>query len=128
MGSTILAQTALEDDSDKPSTVAIDLTTGQQRWLVATRVVKSGDSQELVVTSGNPVIVSCNSDADTCLFEAVDLQAGTIKGSSHVQAEPGSTDEVHVTVTPTSLEAVVGWDHVVGFDPTTAAVQWRWPS
>jgi outer membrane protein assembly factor BamB len=128
VGSTLIAQSALEDDSDKPATVGIDLTSGKQLWQIATRVVKSGDTQAVELTGSNPVIVSCNSDADTCLFEAVDPLTGTIKGSSLLPSEPGEVDEVQATVTAASLEVVVGWNHVVGFNPTTAAVEWRWPN
>ena len=80
------------------------------------------------LTATNPVIVSCNSTSDTCLFEAVDAATGTIKGSSTLAAEPGQVDEVNATATNTSLEVVVGWNHIVGLDPATAAVQWRWPN
>jgi outer membrane protein assembly factor BamB len=127
-GTTLVASSAPTFDPSKASTVAIDLATGQQRWQVASRVVKSGDTQTVLVTSVNPVIASCNSSADICLFEAVDLDTGTIKGSSTTSADPGSVDEITATVTPSSLEVVAGWSHIVGFDPTTAAIQWRWPS
>lgn len=127
VGSTLLVQSALQSDSDRPATVAYDLASGKQLWQVATRVTRSGDTQELALTATNPVIVSCNSDCDTCLFEAVDVANGTIKGSSPLPVEPGQADEVHATATNSSLEVVVGWNHMVGLDPATAAVQWRWP-
>ena len=41
---------------------------------------------------------------------------------------PGDTDEVHAVVGTSSLFVTSGWDHVVGIDPTDAAVDWKWPS
>ena len=127
-GSTLFVESALQSDSDRRATVAYDLGSGKQLWQVATRVTRSGDTQALALTATNPVIVSCNSTSDTCLFEAVDAATGTIKGSSTLPAEPGQVDEVNATATNTSLEVVVGWNHIVGLDPATAAVQWRWPN
>lgn len=128
VGSTLFVESALESDSDRPATSAYDLASGKQLWQVATRVSRSGDTQALDLSATGPVIVSCSSDADTCVFEAIDTATGTIKGSFRLPAEPGQVDEVHATATTTSLEVVVGWNHIVGLDPTTAAVQWRWPS
>jgi hypothetical protein len=73
------------------------------------------------------VVESCNASADTCTFEAVDPVLGTVRGASTVSASPGSTDEVSATATQGTLVAAVGWEHIVGFDPATAAVKWKWP-
>jgi hypothetical protein len=35
---------------------------------------------------------------------------------------------VSVTQSPSTLVAAVGWSHIAGIDPTTAAVKWKWPS
>jgi len=35
---------------------------------------------------------------------------------------------VHAVVGTSSLFVTSGWDHVVGIDPTDAAVDWKWPS
>jgi len=35
---------------------------------------------------------------------------------------------VHAVVGTSSLFVTAGSDHVVGIDPTDAAVDWKWPS
>jgi outer membrane protein assembly factor BamB len=128
IGSTLIVEVAPTYDSDKPSIVGVDISSGKQRWQLATRVVRSGDSQAVEITPAGPIVASCNSSADSCTFEAVDVQLGTIKSTSVVSASPGSVDQVTGTLTASSWVAAVGWEHVVGLDQKTAAIQWKWPN
>jgi hypothetical protein len=128
VGTTLVIQATPRFDPEKPAVEGVDLTTGAQKWRVASRVVASGDNQGEVVTAHAPIIVTCNSDSNTCKFEAIDPQVGTITGSSTVSADPAQQEEVHLVTGSTSLLVTAGWDHVVGIDPASAAVQWKWPS
>jgi outer membrane protein assembly factor BamB len=128
VGTTLVIKATPRFDPQKPATVGVDLATGVQRWQAASRVTVSGDNQGALVTSRSPIIVSCNSNANTCKFEAIDSQTGTVVGSSTVTADPAEQQEVHLVNTPDTLLVTAGWNHVVGVDPATAAIRWSWPS
>jgi outer membrane protein assembly factor BamB len=128
VGTTLVIQATPQYDPEKPTTVGVDLGTGAVKWRQASRVVTPSDNQGETVTAQAPMIVSCNRDASTCKFEAIDPQTGTVTGSSTVTADPAEQEQVQVVDTSTSLLVTAGWGHVVGIDPGTAAVQWKWPS
>jgi len=127
-GSTLVLTEAPKFDSNEASTAGVNAATGQQLWQIASRVKGDVTTQDVAVSPSGPVVISCNETADTCLFEAVNPTTGTIAGSVTVPADPADTEEVHAVVGTTSLFVTAGWDHVVGIDPTDAAVTWKWPS
>jgi outer membrane protein assembly factor BamB len=128
IGSTVVIDATPTYDSTKPTVVGLDVATGHQLWQIATRVVSSNVEQMTVVTNTVPIVVSCDDDIKSCTFEAVDPRTGTISRTSKAAADPALKDEVHPVLSPTTLLVTVGWDHVVGFDPSTAAAVWKWPS
>jgi outer membrane protein assembly factor BamB len=127
-GTTLVLQATPRYDPQKPVTVGVDLSTGTERWREASRVVTPNDSQTEKVTARGPIIVSCNTQANACKFEAIDAQTGTIAGSSTVAADPADQQNVHIVDGSASLLVSAGWEHVVGIDPATAATLWKWPS
>ncbi len=128
VGSTLVVTEAPNYDSNQAATAGVDAATGAQLWVIASRLKGDVTSQDVAVAPAGPVVISCNETANTCLFEAVNPTTGTIAGSVTVPADPADTEEVHAVVGTTSLFVTAGWDHVVGIDPTDAAVTWRWPS
>jgi len=127
-GSTLVVAEAPKFDSTEAATAGVNASTGAPLWQVGSRVKGDVTTQDVAVAPPGPVVVSCNETANTCLFEAVNPTTGTIAGSTTVPADPADTEEVHTVVGTTSLFVTAGWEHVVGIDPTTAAITWKWPN
>ncbi len=122
----LVMQIAPNFDSSKPLVVAVDLASGQVRWRLASRAVASGDKQKVYMIAANVLVVSCQDEAETCRFESVDPDTGTIKGSTTVKAGLIPTVE-SLTAGPGSALANVNNERVVAIDASTAAVRASWP-